>query len=164
MCAVGATHIPERIDEAGEPYEATAEDAAYAMFEFDGGLIVQMNSSWCVRVNRDELFELQVDGTHGSAVAGLRECKVQPAVATPKSVWNPDLAGPRRAPRRRGSTVPAVEPPENGFKLQWELFLRHVVLDEPFPLGLRRGRARRAARPSSASSRGASGAGSTCRS
>ena len=131
VCAVGATHIPERIDESGAPYEATAEDAAYAMFEFDGGLIVQMNSSWCVRVNRDELFELQVDGTHGSAVAGLRDCKVQSAVTTPKSVWNPDLPDPVDH-RASWTEVPVVEPPENGFKLQWELFLRHVVLDEPF--------------------------------
>ena len=131
VCAVGATHIPARIDEAGAEYEATAEDAAYAMFEFDGGLIVQLNSSWCVRVNRDELFELQVDGTHGSAVAGLRECKVQPAVTTPKSVWNPDLPDPVDH-RASWNEVPAVEPPDNGFKLQWELFLRHVVLDEPF--------------------------------
>ena len=131
VCAVGATHIPERIDEAGAPYEATAEDAAYAMFEFDGGLIVQMNSSWCVRVNRDELFELQVDGTHGSAVAGLRDCKVQSAVTTPKSVWNPDLPDPVDH-RASWTEMPVVEPPENGFKLQWELFLRHVVLDEPF--------------------------------
>jgi len=131
VCAVGATHIPERIDESGAPYEATAEDAAYAMFEFDGGLIVQMNSSWCVRVNRDELFELQVDGTHGSAVAGLRDCKVQSAVTTPKSIWNPDLPDPVDH-RASWTEMPVVEPPENGFKLQWELFLRHVVLDEPF--------------------------------
>ena len=131
VCAVGATHIPERIDESGAPYAATAEDAAYAMFEFDGGLIVQMNSSWCVRVNREELFELQVDGTHGSAVAGLRDCKVQSAVTTPKSVWNPDLPDPVDH-RASWTEVPVVEPPENGFKLQWELFLRHVVLDEPF--------------------------------
>jgi predicted dehydrogenase len=85
-----------------------------------------------VRVNRDELFELQVDGTHGSAVAGLRECKVQPAVTTPKSVWNPDLPDPI-AHREAWTEVPSVEPPENGFKLQWEAFLRHVALDEPFP-------------------------------
>ena len=92
-----------------------------------------MNSSWAVRVNRDELFELQVDGTHGSAVAGLRECKIQPAIATPKSVWNPDLADPDRASATSWIDVPVTEPPDNGFKLQWELFLRHVVLDEPFP-------------------------------
>lgn len=132
VCAVGATHIPTRIGEDGEPYAATAEDAAYAMFEFDGGLIVQLNSSWCVRVNRDELFELQVDGTEGSAVAGLRGCKIQPGVGTPKSVWNPDLPDPV-AHRESWLEVPATEPPENGFKLQWEAYLRHVVLDEPFP-------------------------------
>ena len=132
VMAVGATHIPERIGEDGKPYEATAEDAAYAIFEFDDGLVVQMNSSWAVRVNRDELFELQVDGTDGSAVAGLRGCKIQPAVATPKSTWNPDLPDPI-AHRESWIEVPATEPPENGFKLQWEAFLRHVVLDEPFP-------------------------------
>jgi predicted dehydrogenase len=132
VMAVGATHIPERIGEDGKPYEATAEDAAYAIFEFDNGLVVQMNSSWAVRVNRDELFELQVDGTEGSAVAGLRGCKIQPAVATPKSTWNPDLPDPI-AHRESWIEVPATEPPENGFKLQWEAFLRHVVLDEPFP-------------------------------
>ena len=132
VMAVGATHIPERIGEDGKPYEATAEDAAYAIFEFDDGLVVQMNSSWAVRVNRDELFELQVDGTDGSAVAGLRGCKIQPAAATPKSTWNPDLPDPI-AHRESWIEVPATEPPENGFKLQWEAFLRHVVLDEPFP-------------------------------
>ena len=132
VMAVGATHIPERIGEDGKPYEATAEDAAYAIFEFDNGLVVQMNSSWAVRVNRDELFELQVDGTDGSAVAGLRGCKIQPAAATPKSTWNPDLPDPI-AHRESWIEVPATEPPENGFKLQWEAFLRHVVLDEPFP-------------------------------
>jgi predicted dehydrogenase len=131
VCAIGATHIPERVDEAGETYAATAEDAAYAMFGFDGGTIVQLNASWCVRVNRDELFELQVDGTLGSAVAGLRECKVQPAIATPPSVWNPDLPDPV-AHRDSWIDVPATDQPDNGFKLQWELFLRHVVLDEPF--------------------------------
>ena len=132
VMALGATHIPERFDEDGKPYEATAEDAAYAMFEIEGGALVQLNSSWCVRVNRDELFELQVDGTDGSAVAGLRECKVQPAVTTPTSIWNPDLPDPV-AHRDAWSEVPNDGPLENGFKLQWEHFLRHVVDDEPFP-------------------------------
>ena len=145
VCAVGATHIPTRIDEAGEPYEATAEDAAYAMFEFDGGSIVQMNSSWAVRVNRDELFELQVDGTHGSAVAGLRECKVQPAVGDARS-----RSGTRTCPTpSRTATswidVPATEPPENGFKLQWEALPAPRRARRAVPVGLRRGRARRAA-------------------
>ena len=94
VSALGAIHIPERVDEQGEPYAVTAEDAAYAIFEIEDGPIVQMNSSWCVRVDRDELFELQVDGTHGSAVAGLRECRIQPAAGTPMPVWNPDIASP----------------------------------------------------------------------
>jgi predicted dehydrogenase len=132
VCAVGGVHLTERFGEDGTPYEADAEDAAYAMFELDGGIVVQMNSSWCVRVHRDELLELQVDGTAGSAVAGLRDCVVQPDVATPKSVWNPDLPDPRR--HREGWTaVPPTEPHDNAFKAQWERFLRCVVLDEPFP-------------------------------
>src|SRR6266540_3839527 len=94
VSALGAIHMPERIGEDGKPYAVTAEDAAYAMFEIEDGPIVQMNSSWCVRVDRDELFELQVDGTDGSAVAGLRECRIQPAAAPPMPVWNPDIPSP----------------------------------------------------------------------
>jgi predicted dehydrogenase len=131
VCAIGATHIPSRIDEAGNAYDATAEDAAYAMFELDEGVIAQLNSSWCVRVDRGELFELQVDGTEGTAVAGLRECRLQPGAATPRSVWNPDLADPVDH-RAAWMPVPGEEP-DNAFKVQWELFLRHVALDEPFP-------------------------------
>jgi predicted dehydrogenase len=132
VCATGAIHLPERFDESGERYETTAEDAAYALFELEGGVVVSLNSSWDVRVRRDELFELQVDGTEGSAVAGLRECHVQPAAATPTAVWNPDLPDPidHRAAWKR---VPDAEDYDNGFKVQWEAFLRHVVLDEPFP-------------------------------
>ena len=132
VSALGAIHIPERIDEDGRPYAVTAEDAAYATFEIEDGPIVQMNSSWCVRVDRDELFELQVDGTAGSAVAGLRECRIQPAAATPMPVWNPDIPSPidHRAAWQR---VPDRGEHDNGFKLQWERFLRHVAYDEPFP-------------------------------
>jgi predicted dehydrogenase len=132
ICALGAIHVPERVDERGRPYEVTAEDAAYAIFEIAEGPIVQMNSSWCVRVHRDELLELQVDGTEGSAVAGLRECRIQPAAATPMPVWNPDIPSPidHRALWQR---VPDRAPSDNGFKVQWERFLRHVAFDEPFP-------------------------------
>ena len=132
VSALGAVHLPERIGEDGRPYAADAEDAAYATFELDGGIVVQLNSSWCTRVHRDELFELHVDGTEGSAVAGLRDCVVQPATVTPKTTWNPDLPDPIRH-RDGWQEVPDVEHYDNGFKVQWELFLRHVVLDEPFP-------------------------------
>lgn len=131
VSCLGVTHIPTRYDEQGQPYEATAEDAAFATFEVKGGAIVQMNSSWVTRVYRDDLFTLQVDGTHGSAVAGLFGCRIQHRSTTPRAVWNPDL--PNTIDFRDGwQDVPDNRPFENGFKVQWELFLRHVVLDAPF--------------------------------
>ena len=130
--ALGATHIPTRVDEDSQPYDCTAEDAAYAIFEIEGGAVVQMNSSWCTRVDREELLEIHVDGTAGSAVAGLRDCKTQHRSSTPAPVWNPDMPNPIRF-RDGWSAVPDGGQHENGFKLQWEQFLRHVVTDEPFP-------------------------------
>ncbi|MDT5000960.1 MAG: hypothetical protein QOK12_3065 [Mycobacterium sp.] len=127
-----ATHIPARVDELGRPYPATADDAAYGIFQLAGGIVAQINSSWAVRVNRDELVEFQVDGTHGSAVAGLFSCKSQHRVNTPKPVWNPDIADPHDY-STDWSVVPDNAPVENGFKLQWEQFIRHVVEDAPHP-------------------------------
>jgi predicted dehydrogenase len=132
VCCLGATHIPERVDEKGLRYTCTAEDAAYASFLLDGGIVAQINSLWSVRVYRDELFVLQVDGTHGSAVAGLRECKSQSRVNTPRAVWNPDIPNPINF-REGWSDVPANAEFDNAFKAQWELFLKHVACDAPFP-------------------------------
>jgi predicted dehydrogenase len=130
--ATVTTHIPRRWDEDGAEYAATADDAAYAVFELDGGVVAQVNSSWCVRVYRDELVQFQVDGTHGSAVAGLRHCRAQPREATPKPVWDPDLP-PGADQRGDWAQVPDNQDFDNGFRVQWEAFLRHVVADEPFP-------------------------------
>jgi predicted dehydrogenase len=135
VSCLGATHVPERVDEQGRPYRCTADDAAYATFELDGGIIAQINSSWGVRVYRDELFTLQVDGTAGSAVAGLRTCKTQHRVNTPRAVWNPDLPNPLSF-RDGWAEVPDHAVPDNAFKRQWELFLKHVACDEPFPWDL----------------------------
>jgi predicted dehydrogenase len=129
--ALTATHIPQRVDERGNAYAATADDAAYGIFELDGGIVAQINSSWATRVNRDELVEFHVDGTEGSAVAGLRHCRVQHRSATPKAVWNPDLPSTVDF-RAQWQEVPDNAEFDNGFKEQWELFLRHVVLDEPW--------------------------------
>lgn len=126
-----ATHIPERVDESGRKYTATADDAAYALMELDGGAVASFTSSWATRVWRDELVEFHVDGTDGSAVAGLRECRLQPRSATPRPVWNPDVPNPIDF-RSTWVDVPAVEPEVNAFRYQWEAFLRHVVADEPF--------------------------------
>lgn len=134
MC-LGANHIPERVDEQGNSYVATADDAAYAIFELENDIVAQINSSWCVRVYRDELITFQVDGTHGSAVAGLRECKVQHRTYTPKPVWNPDVPNPINF-YENWQDVPDNRDFQNGFKTQWELFLKHVVCDTPFSWNL----------------------------
>jgi predicted dehydrogenase len=125
------THIPDRWDEKGERYEATADDSAYGIFELDGGIVAQINSSWAVRVNRDELVEFQVDGTEGSAVAGLRGCRIQHRATTPKPLWNPDLPVSEEF-RSQWQEVPDNEEFDNGFKAQWEMFLRHVAEDTPY--------------------------------
>ena len=128
---LGATHIPERVDEQGKAYAATADDAAYAIFELEGGVIAQFNSSWVTRVRRDDLLTLHVDGTKGSAVAGLRECWTQHYGNTPKPVWNPDIKQPIDF-YEGWSKVPEQEVFDNAFKAEWELFLKHVVKDTPF--------------------------------
>ena len=134
VSCIGRTTIPERVDESGKPYTCTADDAAYATFELAGGAIAHINSSWVTRVNRKELLELHVDGTQGSAVAGLRECKVQPRVATPKAVWNPDIPNPIDF-LAGWQSVPTTVAEDNAFKIQWEMFLRHVLENAPFPHG-----------------------------
>jgi predicted dehydrogenase len=132
VSCLGATHIGERRDEQGAPYACTADDAAYATFQLESGIIAHFNSSWCVRVRRDDLLTIQVDGTKGSAVAGLRNCVMQPYNATPRPVWNPDQDSPIDY-YAGWMPVPTNEPFDNGFKTQWELFLKHVVADTPFP-------------------------------
>jgi len=138
VSCIGATHIPRRWDEAGKPYDANADDAAYAMLELEGGVIATLNMSWCVRVRRDDLVTFQVDGTHGSAVAGLQQCRSQQRMNTPKPVWNPDV--PQSIDFYKGwELVPDTTAYDNGFKVQWEHFIRHVVEDAPFQWTLREG-------------------------
>jgi predicted dehydrogenase len=132
------THVPRRWDEAGEPYEATADDAAYAVLEFASGALASVNSSWAVRVNRRELVELQVDGTDGSAVAGLRHCTVQHRSVTPMPVWNPDLPDPIDYPAQ-WAEVPDNMAFDNGFKTEWELFLAAAAQHKPFRWDLAEG-------------------------
>src|SRR5215471_16582533 len=133
-----ATHIPRRWDESGTPYEATADDAAYAVLEFGSGAVASVNSSWTVRVNRRELLELQVDGTAGSAVAGLRHCAVQHRVTTPMPVWNPDLPDPIDYPGQ-WTEMPDTMAFGNGFKVQWEQFLAAAAQRRPVPWDLAQG-------------------------
>ncbi len=138
LSALGAVHIDRRRDEEGREYRATAEDAAYGTFELENGVICQFNSSWDVRVRRDDLLVLQVDGMNGSAVAGLRDCRIQSGAMTPKPVWNPDIDSPIDY-YENWAPVPTRDPCDNAFKVQWELFLRHVAEDGPFPWDLLEG-------------------------
>ena len=138
LVAYGATDIDQRKDEQGETYDATADDSAYAIFLLDDGTVCQFNSSWCTRVRRDDLLTIQVDGTDGSAVAGLRDCVVQDMAMTPKPVWNPDIDQPIDF-YEDWNTVHGGVTYDNAFKIQWEKFLRHVALDEPFRWTLREG-------------------------
>jgi predicted dehydrogenase len=135
VSCLGATHIPERWDENDEAYKATADDAAYATFQLEGDIVAHINSSWCTRVRRDDLVTFQIDGTHGSAVAGLHKCWSQHRVNTPKPVWNPDQ--PQTMNFFEGwEEVPDNQVFDNGFKVQWEQFLRHVVEDAPWKYDL----------------------------
>jgi predicted dehydrogenase len=138
VSCLGATHIPTRWDEAGKPYKATADDSAYATFELHNGVVCHFNSSWAVRVKRDDLLTLQVDGTHGSAVAGLRNCTAQHLSSTPRCIWNPDIDSPIKY-NEGWTTVPTNDSFDNAFKVQWELFLKHVVTGAPFPWTLLQG-------------------------
>jgi predicted dehydrogenase len=129
---------PTRVDEQGKPYRADAEDSAYAIFELPNGVFAQFNSSWCTRVRRDDLLTIQIDGTKGSAVAGLRDCWVQSEMDTPRPVWNPDV--PQAINFYEGwKKLPDAMAYDNAFKIQWELFLRHVALNEPFRWDLKEG-------------------------
>jgi predicted dehydrogenase len=140
VSCLGATHVKERIGEDGKPYVCTSDDSAYATFELEGGVIAHFNSSWTVRVRRDDLLTLQVDGTKGSAVAGLRDCVIQGYNATPRPTWNPDVDSPIKF-FDGWTQVPTNQVFDNGFKAQWELFLKHIMDSEkfPFPYDLREG-------------------------
>jgi predicted dehydrogenase len=131
VSCLGAIHIPKRVDEDGHPYAADADDAAYATFELAGGVIAHINSSWCTRVRRDDLVTFHVDGTLGSAVAGLQKCWSQARVNTPRPVWNPDVPQPINF-FETWSEVPGLGTYDNGFKTEWELFIRHLYEDAPF--------------------------------
>jgi predicted dehydrogenase len=138
VSCLGTTHIPQRWDEDGKPYKADADDAAYATFQLEGGIVATINSSWCVRPYRDDLVTFQVDGTNGSAIAGLHDCVMQTRQATPRPVWNPDQ---KQALDLYASwqEVPDFATFDNGFKVQWEIFIRHVAENAPYKYTLREG-------------------------
>ncbi len=138
VTCLGANHIQKRWDENGDNYDADTDDAAYATFQLEGGIVAHVNSSWCTRVRRDDLVTFHVDGTHGSAVAGLHKCYSQARVNTPKPVWNPDV--PQSIDFfANWQEVPDNQIFDNGFKVQWEMFIRHIFEDAPWTYTLLEG-------------------------
>lgn len=138
VTCLGANHIQQRWDENGDGYDADTDDAAYATFQLEGGIVAHVNSSWCTRVRRDDLVTFHVDGTHGSAVAGLHTCYSQARVNTPKPVWNPDV--PQTIDFfENWQEVPDNQIFDNGFKVQWEMFIRHIFEDAPWTYTLLEG-------------------------
>jgi len=138
ISCLGKTHIKKRLDEQGKSYDCTADDAAYATMQLENDVVAHFNMSWCTRVRRDDLLTIQVDGTNGSAMAGLRKCWVQHDQTTPKPIWNPDIDSPIKF-YDTWMEVPDQQGFDNAFKQQWELFLRHIVLDDPFAWTLTEG-------------------------
>jgi predicted dehydrogenase len=138
VSCLGATHIPSRVGEDGKTYKADVDDAAYATFELEGGVIAQINSSWVTRVKRDDLVTFHVDGTHGSAVAGLTRCYTQHRVNTPRPVWNPDEPQTMKF-QDQWDEMPDNTVYDNGFKVQWEGFIRHLIEDAPWKFDLLEG-------------------------
>jgi predicted dehydrogenase len=141
ITAVSCRHMtaqPRRIDESGKPYDVDVEDHAFAIFELEGGVLAQVGSSWASRVKRDDLLQIQVDGTLGSAVAGLHRCFVQPLVTTPKPFFSPEQPQ-SMVFDQQWQEMPEIEPFENGYRAGWELFLRHVAEGMPFPAPLLEG-------------------------
>jgi predicted dehydrogenase len=132
------TALPTRRDEAGRRYDVDVEDHAFAIFELEGGALAQIGSSWANRVKRDDLLQIQVDGTLGSAVAGLHRCFIQPAVATPRPFFSPEQPQ-AMVFDEQWQELPELEPFENGYRAGWELFLRHVAEGAPFPAPLLEG-------------------------
>ncbi len=126
------TAIPTRRDEGGKPYAVDVEDHAVATFELAGGVLAQVSSSWASRVKRDDLLQIQVDGSLGSAVCGLHRCFIQPLLATPKPFF--DAERPQTMVfDEQWQEMPEIEPFRSSYRAGWELFLRHVAEDGPFP-------------------------------
>ena len=138
VCCIGRNHIVERRDERGKPYVADADDGVFAILELENGIIVQVASSWCTRVRRDDLVTVQVDGTTGSAVAGLHRCLTQSQSDTPRPVWNPDEPQQMQF-ANQWQEVYQDESFDNGFKSQWISFLRHLLEGGPYQYDLMEG-------------------------
>ncbi len=130
--------IPKRWDENGEAFAADTDDSAYAILQLANGITAQINFSWCVRVRRDDLVTFKVDGTKGSAVAGLHDCWTQANVNTPRPIWNPD-ARVNADYFADWQLMPDTQAFTNAFRIEWEMFIRHLFGEGEWRHGLLEG-------------------------
>lgn len=119
-----------RIDEDGKAYDVDVEDEVFAQFEHAGGVLAQVSSSWATRIRGDDMLTMQIDGSGGSAVAGLHHCYIMPAAATSKPHF--DIDKPRTYSLNDDwMEVPEVWPGKNGYRQGWEMFLHHIAEGTP---------------------------------
>jgi predicted dehydrogenase len=131
VVAATATAIPERRDEAGAAYRVDVDDTSVTIAELANGAVGTIICSWATRVRRDDLLTLQIDGTGGSAIAGLHRCWMQSNASTPLvQHFNPDrdLGFDYRADWKE---VAGTGRHVNPYRIGWENFLRHVVDNAP---------------------------------
>ena len=134
-----ATAVPERLDEGGKPYRVDVDDTSLTLAELANGAIGAIICSWATRVRRDDLLTLQIDGTGGSAVAGLHRCWIQSAAETPTvRHFNPslDIGADYRADWEEVEGQAAYT---NPYRIGWEKFLRHIATGAPFASDLSAG-------------------------
>ena len=137
VAALSWTGQTERADEAGDRFHVDVEDNAHTLLELESGARGAILSSWSTRVRREDLVTFLVDGTEGSAMAGLRRCWKQAAGDTPlvrgflmgRDADTMDVSVDYRENWRE---EPDVEPYKNPYRYGWERFIHHVAGDEPF--------------------------------
>jgi predicted dehydrogenase len=132
VVAHAGTLVKDRWDENGQHYTVDVEDTVFAISRLANGALAQATFSWALRVRRDDVMVIQVDGTEGSAVAGLTHCRTQSMANTTHAQWSRDGAPPLDY-ARDWELMPHEPPYPNPYRVQWEQFLRHVAVDAPFP-------------------------------
>ena len=138
VCAL-STATPERIDEHGARYAVDVEDTASTIVELESGATGTILSSWATRVRRDDLLTFQIDGTQGSANAGLHRCYVQTGAQTPHTAHFSVATDLNIDYRVKWTEVHDGVSPTNPYRVGWENFLRHVGTGAPMPADLAAG-------------------------
>ena len=134
-----ATAIPQRADESGTRYDVDVDDTSLTLAELENGAVGTIACSWATRVRRDDLLTFQIDGTSGSAVAGLHRCWAQSAGDTPEVRHINPMVDIGFDYRRDWKEVPGLAAYANPYRVGWDRFLKHIVTGEPLASDLSAG-------------------------